>query len=203
MVRQSLCLLTLALLTAPVHGQTLASAADVLDAFPHSLANARGVVVLPAAVPGRTARDGVLFLKTADGWGEPLPVALGGEVRGTDPTADLVLVIRTRRSLVRITEVDGRADAEVVGYAGKKFAQVSAEGVCLLRGQPFPTAPKVTQELRARLATLTTPPAAAETPKPADGWVLPSPENREALIGGVAALAAWLAAFRRRGSPAK
>ena len=198
MVRYPITLLALVLLSASAPAQTLPSAADVLDAFPHSLASARGVVVIPAATQGRT-RDGVLFLKGADGWGEPVPVAVGGEARGTDPSADLVLVIRTRRSLVRITEVDGRADAEVVGYAGKKFSQVSAEGVCLQRGQPFPIAPKVVQELRARLAVLTNPPA-AETPKSSDGWVLPTPENREALIGGVAAVAAWLAAFHRRGT---
>lgn len=90
MVRYSLCLFVLIFELSPAAAQTLPSTADILDAFPHSLADARGVVVIPAQ------RDGVLFLKGEDGWCDPIPVMLGSVHRSDE---DLVLVIRTRRSL--------------------------------------------------------------------------------------------------------
>ena len=185
MVRYPLCLLVLILALSPAAALTLPAAADVLDAFPHSLADARGVVVIPAQ------RDGVLFLKTEDGWGDPVPVMLGGVRRGDE---DVVLVIRTRRSLSRITDVDGKVDSEVAAFSGKQFSAASLEGACLVRGIPLPKNPKVVQEMKARLAALSTPPKPEQ--KSPQTWT--TPENREAILGGLVAVATCLAAFRRK-----
>ena len=98
--------------------------------------------------------------------------------------------------LSRITDVDGKVDSDVAAFSGKKFSTASIEGACLLRGIPLPKNPKVIQEMKARLTTLST--QAKPEQKPAESWTLPTPENREAILGGLVAVATCLAAFRRK-----
>jgi hypothetical protein len=196
MVRFSACLMGLLFPASASFAQILPAAADVLDAFPHSLVDARAVVVVPAT---RTQAHGagLLFVKGDDGWAEPVSVLLRGVDR-PDGT-DVVLVIRTRRSLCRITEEDGGLDSEVQGFAGKRFGSIAVEGAYLSRGEAFTKSPKMIAELRERLAVLSTPKAEPkpEPRSPELGFLLAA-ENREMLLGAVAALATFFAAFRRK-----
>ena len=41
-------------------------------------------------------------------------------------------------------------------------------------------------------------PEPEQKPTASEVWTPPSPEKREAIIGGVAAVVAWLAAFKKR-----
>jgi hypothetical protein len=197
MHRYPLCFLTLGLSISSSTAQILPASADVLDAFPHSLVDARGVVVVPGATQVQGRCPGLLIVKGDDGWGEPVPVVLGGVLQ--TETSDMVLVIRSRRSLSRITEGDGKVDSEVTAYAGKKAIGTSVEGMFLMRGPPLAKSLKNIEEIRARLAVLSTAPAKAESKTDFNPLqTIFASDNREMLLGGVAAVATFLAAFRGR-----
>lgn len=210
MVRYPLCLLALALSHPSASAQAVLASGDVLDAFPHSLADARAVAIIPDAVRTRVvaggwAGHGVLFVRTEEGWADPVFVTLGGGVRpraGAE-RADLVLVLRTRRSVSRVLDGDGKIDADVTAYAGRPFAGLNLEGAVLARSGVLHRDGdrRSASAAKARLAELAKPVLKPEPePKPAaaEVWTLPTPENREAIIGGLAAVFAWLAAFKKR-----
>lgn len=220
MVRFALCLFALSLSRSTAPAQTLLSAADVLDAVSASvpLTDARAVAVVPGAiktrvVPGGWAGHGVLLVRDGDTWTDPAFVTLGGGVklRPGDEQADLVLVFRTRRSLSRVVDGDGKIDAEVTAYGGRQFAEVALEGGTISKAGSLQRGldRKHAEELKAKLAEATKPaPAAPPGENPAraqrptgtvsDTRTLPPLQHLEAILGGIAAIVGGLAALRRR-----
>lgn len=205
-MRFALGLLVLLYFPPAGSAQPLAPAADVLDAFPHSLSDARGVVVVPGAirtgvVPGGWAGQGVLFVRTERGWGGPISVTLGGIVRprAGDEPVDLVIVLRTRRGLGQVVDGDGKLDGESACYGGRKFAEVNLEGTLITRHGHMPTGQALVDEMKSRLAALSRPVPEVKA-NPTEVWTLPEPRNVEAFLGVIAVVATWLTAFRRRKS---
>lgn len=184
MVRWSLCVFVLALSVPAASAQTLPRALDLLDAVPHAvpLGEAHAVALVPA---GRGANpQGVLLVRDGASWSEPELVTLRMSAKPVShETPDYVILFPTRQSLERGT------DATVYARVRGAFVRTDLRDWSLSRSAERNHA----AELKARLTERTAPKPAA----PQLDWAL-LVAHPELLVGGFAALGAWLATTKKR-----
>lgn len=184
MVRWSLCVFVLALSVPHASAQTLPRALDLLDAVPHTvpLGETHAVALVPA---GRGANpQGVLLVRDGAAWSEPEPVTLRtGAKPASHETPDYVVLFPTRQSLDRGT------DATVYTNVRGAFVRAELREWSLSRSAERNHA----AELKAKLTARTAPKLVA----PQLDWALLA-AHPELLVGGFAALGAWLATTKKR-----
>lgn len=185
MVRWSLCVLVLAVSVPHASAQTLPRALDLLDAVPHAvpLGEAHAVALVPA---GRGANpQGVLLVRDGASWSEPELVTLRMSAKpAAHETPDYVILFPSRQSLERGT------DATVYTRVRGAFVRTELREWNLSRN----TAERNhAAELKAKLTERTAPKPVA----PQLDWALLA-AHPELLVGGFAALGAWLATTKKR-----